>query len=87
MSDVEVTTNEIYNSKSDAAVYKVTVYTEEETGKIAKDFFDSMEQVIDESRTDLYDETAIYYSTEQFSVDRLCRRNDELYGLCGYIRG
>lgn len=69
MSDVEVTTNEIYNSKSGtAAVYKVPVYTEEETGKIAKDFFDSMEQVIDESRTDLYDETAIYYSTEQNSL-------------------
>ena len=69
MSDVKVTTNEIYNSKSEsAAVYKVPVYTENETKKFAEDFFASQGQVIDDSRTDLYDETAVYYSTEQNSL-------------------
>ena len=64
----KVTTNEIYNSKSEsAAVYTVPVYTEDETKELAEDFFASLGQVIDDSRTNLYDETAGYYSTEQNS--------------------
>lgn len=51
-----------------AAVYKIPVYTEEETRKIADNFFASLGQTLDESRTDLYDETAVYYSTEQNSL-------------------
>ena len=51
-----------------AAVYKIPVYTEEETRKTADNFFASLGQTLDESRTDLYDETAVYYSTEQNSL-------------------
>lgn len=66
MSDVQVTTDVSYSSNpGTAAVYKIPVYTEEETGKLADDFFSSLGQTLDESRTDLYDETAVYYSTEQ----------------------
>ena len=69
MSDVKLITNEIYSSESKtAAVYQIPVYTEEETRKIAENFFALQGQVIDESRTDLYGETAVYYSTEQNSL-------------------
>ena len=69
MSDVQVTTTESYSSQpGTAAVYKIPVYTEEETRKTADNFFASLGQTLDESRTDLYDETAVYYSTEQSSL-------------------
>lgn len=69
MSDVQMTTTENYSSQpGTAAVYKIPVYTEEETRKIADNFFASLGQTLDESRTDLYDETAVYYSTEQNSL-------------------
>ena len=69
MSDVQVTTTENYSSQpGTAAVYKIPVYTEEETRKTADNFFASLGQTLDESRTDLYDETAVYYSTEQNSL-------------------
>lgn len=69
LSSAQVTTEETYSSESGtAAVYKVPVYTEEETRNMAEKFFAGLGQTLDETRTDLYEETAIYYSTEQNSL-------------------
>ena len=45
-------------------MYKVSVLSRDETGAMAKEFFARLGQEPDESRTDLYDETAVYYSTD-----------------------
>mgnify|MGYP000361580287 CR=1 FL=1 len=40
----------------------------EETRNMAEQFFERLGQTLDETRIDLYKETAIYYSTEQNSL-------------------
>ena len=69
LSSAQVTTEETYSSETGtAAVYKVPVYTEEETRNMAEQFFERLGQTLDGTRIDLYEETAIYYSTEQNSL-------------------
>ena len=65
MDRVRVSSDAVYSQKSGTApVYKVSVLSRDETGAMAKEFFARLGQESDESRTDLYDETAVYYSTD-----------------------
>lgn len=72
--NLTVDSDEKYNTNQESlTVYKTKQYSQEETYQFAKKFFDSIGDTIDESRTDLYDETAIYYSVggDSFWMDYL----------------
>lgn len=55
-------------SQTSLAVYKTKQYSREETAQFAEKFFNAIGDIMDKSRTDLYDETAFYYSVEGFSL-------------------
>lgn len=61
--NIEVKCDEEFQSEPGVGVvYKASVLTEEETKTFAKDIFARQGYGIDESRTDIYENTAIYYS-------------------------
>ena len=69
MEGVEVRTSVSYSGEEGVApVYRLTVMTREETRKFAEDFFSALGQTFDESRIDLYDNTAFYWSNEGSSL-------------------
>lgn len=49
-------------------VYKISPATIDETRKQAEDFFELLGTGLDESRTDLYENTAVYYNTDGNSL-------------------
>ncbi|RDU23664.1 VanZ family protein [Anaerosacchariphilus polymeriproducens] len=49
-------------------VYKIKQLSQEETYQFAVEFFNSIRDAIDESRNDIYDETAVYYSIGGYSL-------------------
>ncbi len=58
-----VTCNASFDASPEtASVYIVPVSSVEETERYARDFFEILGYGLDESRTDIYDETAFYYS-------------------------
>ncbi len=66
---LEVLSEETYDAESkELTVYKVKKLTETETREFAEAFFTAQGDSLDESRTDLYDETAMYYGLEQSSL-------------------
>lgn len=56
------------NSQKSVAVYKTKQYSQKETYEFTEKFFHSLGDTIDENRTDLYDETAVYYSVGGYSL-------------------
>lgn len=65
---LSVTCNAEFDAGSDSAyVYIVPVANVEETEYFARTFFGSQGFGLDDSRTDIYDETAIYYSLDDSS--------------------
>ncbi|MDE7425942.1 MAG: VanZ family protein [Lachnospiraceae bacterium] len=69
-SDIlQVETKETYkNNAASMPVYKVKKASVEETKEFASKFLVNLEDTIDESRTDLYDETAVYYGNKDYSL-------------------
>lgn len=49
-------------------VYKVKLLSQEETYQMAREFFHSIGDTIDDNRTEIYDETATYYSKGGYSL-------------------
>lgn len=70
MSDVEVKLNtDLEVSETRAMVYKLHIADQEETLNYAKNFFAKLGKEIDESKNDIYEETAIYKSgDENYSI-------------------
>ena len=65
MDRIRVSSDTGYSRESGTApVYKVSVLSGDETEAMAKEFFARLGHEPDESRTDLYDETAVYYSAD-----------------------
>lgn len=66
--NLTVDSDEKYSTSQESlAVYKTKQYSREETYPFAEKFFNSIGDTIDKSRTDLYDETAVYYSVGGYS--------------------
>lgn len=66
---VTLDSDETYNkSQERLTVYKTKRYTKEETYQFAEMFFNALGDTMDENRTDIYDETAVYYSTLGYSL-------------------
>jgi len=64
-----VDSDEKYSTSQESfPVYKTKKYSREETYQFAEKFFNSFGDTIDETRTDLYDETAVYYSVGGYSL-------------------
>ena len=53
------------NERSSKEIYYVKTLTEEDTRKLAENIFEKLETTIDERRVDIYENTAIYYSSNQ----------------------
>lgn len=69
MDRIQVSSDAGYSQESGTApVYEVSVLSRDETEAMAEEFFARLGQGIDENRTDLYDETAVYYSTDNASL-------------------
>lgn len=65
LKNVEVESEITFSAEKDTAmVYQLSVSDSEETRKLAEEIFGKMGLEIDDSRTILYDDTAIYYSTD-----------------------
>lgn len=61
--NIEVVCEETFDENAgNAVVYKAQVLTAEETEKVAGGIFEKLGTSIDDSRTDIYENTAIYYS-------------------------
>ena len=54
--------------KKQAMVYQTKIWTVEETEEFAKQFFENLGTQIDESRNDIYEETAVYWAEDDFSL-------------------
>lgn len=66
--NLKVDSDEKYSTNTEKlTVYKTKQYSQKETHRIAEGFFDTFGDTIDESRTDLYDGTAVYYSVGGYS--------------------
>jgi len=59
---------EYSDRKTEIMVYQVSALSEKEAGQMAEDFFAHMGTNIDESRTDLYDETAFYWAVDSYNM-------------------
>lgn len=69
MSQISVSTTEQYSKeKSKAAIYQVKKATVEETKEQAKAFFENLGSSLDESRNDIYQDTAVYYDVDGNSL-------------------
>ena len=49
-------------------VYQTKIWTVEETEAFAKQFFENLGTQLDESRNDIYEETAVYWAEDDFSL-------------------
>ena len=59
---------EYSDRQTEIMVYQVPILSEEEVGQRAENFFVHMGTNIDESRTDLYDETAFYWAEDSYNM-------------------
>lgn len=66
---LQVETKETYSKDVvSMPVYKLKKASVEETKEFASKFMENLEDTLDESRTDLYDDTAVYYSNTDYSL-------------------
>ena len=64
----EIVSHKEYNTDTKKAmVYKADVLDKDGADKVAEEFFAGLSAIIDETRNDYYDETAVYYSTDSKS--------------------
>lgn len=63
MSNVELTIHtELSNETAEVPVYQMHVASVDETYALAQELFAKLDTQVDENETDIYDETAVYYS-------------------------
>ncbi len=64
-AQMTISANQTYSSESNVGmVYQIKTCTLEETAELAQEMFTLLGTGINESRTDVYDETVFYYSTD-----------------------
>lgn len=62
---LQIVSEESYNAQGGRLpVYRIKKLTEEETRKLAEAFLSKQGNSLDKGRTDIYDETAVYYGTD-----------------------
>lgn len=62
---LEVTTTETYASEeTQQEVYQIPVYSKQETRQFAEKFFEQTGTQVDDTATDFYDDTAVYYGKD-----------------------
>lgn len=65
----EIVTNEEYSEEIETAVvYQTNTLTAEETESLARSFFENLGTALDESRNDIYENTAFYWSEEGYQI-------------------
>ena len=65
-SDLQVHTEQSYSdTASEADIFYINQFDQKQTKERVQAFFENLGDQIDESRTDLYDETAVYYSENE----------------------
>ena len=65
----EIVSKEVYfQDKAKAYVYQTNTLTVEETEMFAKTFFENLGTTLDESRNDIYEDTAVYWANESYSM-------------------
>ena len=65
----EVVSNEEYSENVESAmVYQTNTLTVEETESFAKNFFENLGTTLDERRNDIYDDTAVYWAEDEYSM-------------------
>lgn len=65
----EITSNKEYGSDRDTAiVYQTNTLTVEETEEFARTFFKNLGTALDESRNDIYEDTAVYWAEDSYSM-------------------
>lgn len=67
MKEVEFVNNNpyLFETSDNATVYQIEIASQEEAKQFASDLFEKVGTTIDEERTDIYDETMVFYSKEQ----------------------
>ncbi|MCD8118818.1 MAG: VanZ family protein [Lachnospiraceae bacterium] len=64
-AQMTISTNQTYSSESRSGmVYRIRTCTLEETAEIAQEMFELLGTAVDESRTDVYDNSVFYYSLD-----------------------
>lgn len=64
-----IVSDEEYRSDSEAAmVYQTNTLTVEETEEVARTFFENLGTTLDESRNDIYEDTAVYWAEDSYNM-------------------
>lgn len=64
-----IVSDEEYRSNSEAAmVYQTNTLTVEETEEVARTFFENLGTTLDESRNDIYEDTAVYWAEDSYNM-------------------
>lgn len=63
-----VTTEKYSENRGMATVYQTNTLTVEETEAFGKSFFENLGTSLDESRNDIYEETAVYWTEDSYSM-------------------
>lgn len=65
----KIVSNEEYSEENQTAmVYQTNILTVEETETFARNFFENLGTGLDESRNDIYEETAFYWAEDDYSI-------------------
>ena len=65
----QIVSNEEYSEDMETAmVYQTNTLTVEETENFARNFFENLGTTLDESRNDIYEDTAVYYAKDDYSM-------------------
>jgi len=65
----EIVTNVEYSEEIETAVvYQTNTLTVEETESFARNFFENLGTTLDESRNDIYEDTAVYYAEDSYNI-------------------
>jgi len=68
-NNLSITSNTTFSDEEEtAAVYKCVRLSKEETATFAKKLFERLGTNLDESRNDYYDETAVFYAADRYSL-------------------
>ena len=83
--DVRVTTElELSSDENTALVYRTSVANVKDTRKMAEEIFGRFGLGIDESRTDIYEDTAIYYSEDNNRLNIWINYAGQTYSFTDY---
>lgn len=64
-----ITSDEEYSKEKETAiVYRTNTLTVEDTEKFARLFFEKLGTALDESRSDIYEDTAVYWAEDSYSM-------------------